>query len=391
VRRPRDRRQQIIAAAAEQFRASGFHNVGITELADAVGITSAALYRHFRGKQDLLLATVQDAVDQLAAVWSQDYSGLEDLFRATCAIALERPDGGVLWSREVAHLAPEEQQALRAQLLMAVEPVRAAIAESRPGLQTDEVDLLLWASLGVSVSLGYHSVRVEERRLIALLAGASVAVCRVTPHGAAAGASPRVIDATSGTLLPASRQEAILLAAVRLFSSRGYQDVGVDDIGAAAGITGATVYHHFANKSAILVAALERCLQALYFDLSSALDAATPEDALEALLRYFMRASVEHGQALGALRNEMISVPTGDGHSLRRAYAEYVAEWGALLAAHRPDLSDVEARILVQAMISSIGSVLAVPHLRVRPSLEDDLVAIGRAILSLDGTPKRLS
>ena len=48
-RRPRDRRQQILAAAAERFRASGYHNVGMTEIADAVGVAGPAMYRHVGG------------------------------------------------------------------------------------------------------------------------------------------------------------------------------------------------------------------------------------------------------------------------------------------------------------------------------------------------------
>jgi hypothetical protein len=66
--------------------------------------------------------------------------------------------------------------------------------------------------------------------------------------------------------------------------------------------------------------------------------------------------------------------------------ADYVSEWVALLARHRTDLSEPEALVLVQAATISIGSTLAVPHLRRRPTLDAELVAIGEAILGLDRT-----
>src|ERR1051326_2529443 len=53
-----------------------------------------------------------------------------------------------------------------------------------------------------------------------------------------------------------SRREEILEIAVGLFASRGYHGVSMDDIGAAAGVTGPALYHHFAGKEAMLVAAL---------------------------------------------------------------------------------------------------------------------------------------
>lgn len=44
------------------------------------------------------------------------------------------------------------------------------------------------------------------------------------------------------------RRELILAAAVRLFAERGYHAASMDEIGAAAGISKAVVYDHFASK-----------------------------------------------------------------------------------------------------------------------------------------------
>ena len=46
------------------------------------------------------------------------------------------------------------------------------------------------------------------------------------------------------------RRERILEAAAGLVAERGYHEVGMTDIGAAAGITGSAIYRHFDGKSA---------------------------------------------------------------------------------------------------------------------------------------------
>ncbi|MBC8994507.1 helix-turn-helix transcriptional regulator, partial [Micromonospora chalcea] len=61
---------------------------------------------------------------------------------------------------------------------------------------------------------------------------------------------------TAGTARRRSRRDEILEIAVGLFAARGYHGVSMDDIGAAAGVTGPALYHHFAGKEAMLVAAL---------------------------------------------------------------------------------------------------------------------------------------
>src|SRR4051812_9550203 len=55
-----------------------------------------------------------------------------------------------------------------------------------------------------------------------------------------------------------SRREQILRAAAQLFAERGSRAVGVDDVGAAVGVTGPAIYRHFASKDAMLAEMLLR-------------------------------------------------------------------------------------------------------------------------------------
>ena len=59
------------------------------------------------------------------------------------------------------------------------------------------------------------------------------------------------------------RRELLLQSAADLFATKGYHAVGIDDIGAAAGISGPGVYRHFASKQALLEALCDRALSSM--------------------------------------------------------------------------------------------------------------------------------
>jgi AcrR family transcriptional regulator len=384
--RPRDRKQQIVAAAAEKFRMSGYHNVGMIDIAEAVGITGPAVYRHFTGKQDLLLATLQHAIEQFAPVYAQPYDDLGATLDAVAAATLQRRDAGLLWEREVTHLRPADRRKLQVRYVESVQPLRDAIARARPDLCADDVDLLLWTIQAVFASLTYQSIKLDPGRLRSHAIEAAQAACMTSeiPVPTPPGGEHRQRPAQR--LLPTARREAVLLAAVRLFAEHGYQAVGMDDIGAAAGIAGPSLYHHFVSKSAILVAALSRCLEAMLFDLFAALDAAQDaEHALDLVLRSFVRINVEHGDSMGSLLHEIISVPADEREAVRRLQRDYVSEWTALLVLSRPELSEAEARMLVLAAQTVIGILPRIRHLRARPALREELIVVGRAVLGLPG------
>src|SRR5690349_10094963 len=82
-RRPKDRKAAIALAAAELFCARGFHNVGIEDIARAVGITGPAIYRHFPTKQAVLAA----AVEELGNAFAETVAAADGLDAAMAAIA----------------------------------------------------------------------------------------------------------------------------------------------------------------------------------------------------------------------------------------------------------------------------------------------------------------
>src|SRR5256714_11011062 len=85
-----------------------------------------------------------------------------------------------------------------------------------------------------------------------------------------------------------TRRDEILEIAMGLFASRGYHGVSMDDIGAAAGVTGPALYHHFAGKEAMLVAALAPVSEGLLEGGRARVAAhpGEPQQALESLVEF---------------------------------------------------------------------------------------------------------
>lgn len=75
----------------------------------------------------------------------------------------------------------------------------------------------------------------------------------------------------------------LLEAAHELFATRGYADVGTEQIVRAAGVTRGALYHHFADKRELFEAVYEELEQGLVERLAQAALAAGSDDPLEAL------------------------------------------------------------------------------------------------------------
>jgi AcrR family transcriptional regulator len=155
------------------------------------------------------------------------------------------------------------------------------------------------------------------------------------------------------------RRQRILSAAAELVAERGYHDVAMSDIGAAAGITGSGIYRHFAGKPAVLVAMFDRVIDDLSSEASQIVAAdGDPGTTLRQLIDTQVRFVISDRTLAQVYHNEHASLPGDDRHRLRRKQRLYVEEWVHVLGIQRPDVSDGELRALVQAAIGAIQSVL---------------------------------
>jgi AcrR family transcriptional regulator len=75
-------RTRILDAARALFAERGYAGTSMRDLADALGMTKAALYYHFPGKADILLALVEPLLDRLEAIGDDAGRGREASMRA---------------------------------------------------------------------------------------------------------------------------------------------------------------------------------------------------------------------------------------------------------------------------------------------------------------------
>jgi AcrR family transcriptional regulator len=367
-RRPPDRRAHILAAAARRFWIEGYHQVSMADIAADVGIGASALYRHFRGKQELLL-TVLDV--QLSRM--EELTGREpDPVAALATVGLEHREFGVLWEREAGHLPADARRGLRHRLRALAARVAAGITEPKTA------DLRSWAVLSVLESPSHHHTDLDRGRFAAVLRAAAHAVVTAELPDDDTVLAP----AAGSGLRPASRREALLGVASHLFAHRGYPSVGLDDIGAAAGIAGPSVYNHFASKADVLAAALSRGNEALWLGLHRCLARSdTPAQALPRLVAHYTEFTAEDPDAVAVLVSEVIHLPADRREEYRRVQRDYVAEWVALLRQARPDLDEPEARVRTHAALSLINSLSRIPHLGGRPGHVRHTAALAVAAL----------
>jgi AcrR family transcriptional regulator len=159
-----------------------------------------------------------------------------------------------------------------------------------------------------------------------------------------------------------SRREQILQAAAQLFAERGSRAVGVDDVGAAVGVTGPAIYRHFKNKDAVLVALFDRLAERLGAILET-VAAEVGDDApgrhrsaLETLVRLHVRLAFEERALIVVYISEERNLPGTERKRVRRFQRAYVEAWADLLRTLRPDQSDDERRTAVHAAIGLLNS-----------------------------------
>jgi len=380
--RPRDRKQQIVTAAGDLFYRQGFHNVGTGQIAESVGITAGALYRHFKGKQDLLSHALTEAFEQATdVVLESSPTDLAEMVQGLASTAGERRYLGVLWNREARFLDNEQRSRMRERFFAFLAEFARHLKASRPEISDADADFLSWCALGVLTSPSYHRTEMGAAAMFDLLERMTLAVC-TTPM-VSVDPEHHTAAATRG-LLPHGRREAILAAATRLFHESGYQAVTMEDVGDAVGITSAGVYKYFTRKADLLSAVIARASEPLQLGLTRALaEAADPEEGLANVLDAYVEFARVHHDLVGILVAEVSNLPDEHRRDVRRSQHDYVAEWIRLLRTTRPELDERRARFVVHAVLTVVNDVTRTPHLLERPAVGEELRKIGRRILAV--------
>src|SRR5215213_3443714 len=138
--------------------------------------------------------------------------------------------------------------------------------------------------------------------------------------------------------MTSTRSDAALQAAAQLFAERGSRAVGVDDVGAAVGVTGPAIYKHFASKDAMLAEMLLRISETLLEGGSERAAAAgnDPAAQVRALIAFQVEFALDNPALITVQDRDLGSLPDDDAAQVRRLQRRYVEVWVAVLGRLSP-------------------------------------------------------
>lgn len=382
VRRPRNRKAQLADAAAELFRKHGYHQVSVNDIAQAAGVTGPAVYRHFRGKQDILAHVLLSGMDTFGLVTERALATpgtaadqLSALLRAVAELAVDRREITALWRWEGRHLAEADRTKIRHRGAELMAQWGIALRDARPELAKSDAELLCWATLSVYGSLSDHHTSPPRRRFEDLLVTLATAITawRI-PDG---DPVPLPEPAPSP---PGSRREELLTAAISLFRERGYAAVSMEDIGARAGMAGPSIYRYFPGKAAILVAGGYRMSDQLARTAAHAMTL-RPQEALTYLASSYVDTVLRSDNIMATFANELRNLPERDRKDLVRLQRHYVGHWYTLLRTVAPDLPEPDAKVVVHVALTIVNDLARTPRLLRRPRIAAELTELAVTVL----------
>ncbi|WP_433789407.1 TetR/AcrR family transcriptional regulator [Actinoplanes sp. CA-252034] len=371
--RPHNRKQLIVEAAGQVFSERGYHAASMEEIAAGVGISAAALYRHFPNKYALFAECADVMVDRLVAVLDESpaEASLADVLAALARVTVAHRASGGLYRWEARYLERDDRRLLRAKFRQVVGRVTELVAGEFP---LPDAGLRAVAALGAIGSVTMHHTSIAQRRVEEMLVASALRVAATDP--AAAAGSAGLVELPTPPV-PRTRRAEILAAAIPLFARDGFANVTNGQIAQAVGLAPSAIYRHYPGKVDILVAA---CLQAAGL-LAQAVDrslhqAADPGEAVVALTAAYVAYSFEHNALTSVAEAEIVGLPPSLQRPLILAQREHIAVWEQQLRLARPDLDRRRARLLAHAGFGVVVEAGRALRWRDTPTHRDAVTAL---------------
>jgi AcrR family transcriptional regulator len=157
-----------------------------------------------------------------------------------------------------------------------------------------------------------------------------------------------------------NRRQALLSAAAELFAVDGFNRVSLEDLGAAAGVSGPAVYRHFSGKQAVLGALLLSVSQDL---LEGGRRVVADSDgaavALRRLVEFHVDFALSNPDVIRVQDQDFSNLADDDQAEVRTLQRNYVELWVEVLAGLHTDTEAAELRMRAHATFGLINST---PH-----------------------------
>ncbi len=161
-----------------------------------------------------------------------------------------------------------------------------------------------------------------------------------------------------------SRRDQILTAAAELFARHGFHGVGIDDIGAAVGISGPALYRHFRSKDAMLGEMLTSISERLLDGGQARVDAASSGDeALSALVGWHVDFALDDPALITVQMRNLANLTDPDRRRVRALQRRYVEVWVETIRRTVPAFDEPTARAAAHAVFGLINSTPHSAHL----------------------------
>ena len=156
------------------------------------------------------------------------------------------------------------------------------------------------------------------------------------------------------------RRLSLLSAAAGLFAENGFTRVSLEDLGAAAGVSGPAVYRHFPGKQAVLgelLLSVSRDL--LDGGLRVVSESEDPLSALKGLIRFQVDFALSNPDVIRVQDRDFGSLSDADQAEVRSLQRSYVETWVDVLARIHTDVDVPALRVRAHAAFGLINST---PH-----------------------------
>jgi AcrR family transcriptional regulator len=359
-RRPKDRKAQIARASGEAFSALGYYGVSMETIAARVGISAAALYRHYSSKYELFRDAVLNLGQQLvdSTEIAEEVTGdpaltLRRLVSALIDTAMANRESAGLYRWEGRYLRGDDQATLNAQMRTVHHRIQGPLTAIRPELTSRQRWTLSTAALSVIGSVVDHRAKlpaIQVRALMADLADTVLAADLPDVADNVVEQRPPVV-----TLTETPKYEALLIESMRLFDLKGYRDTSMEDIATAVGMPASGIYRYFSGKSNILAAAFRRAADRLSAELSAIMSAVPDrEEALTTVMDAYVTRSFAQPELDYVYYTERLNMTAADQKILRNMQRANVESWVDLVVYVRPEWTPGQARFAVHAAMSLV-------------------------------------
>lgn len=158
------------------------------------------------------------------------------------------------------------------------------------------------------------------------------------------------------------RREELLEIAAEMFAQQGFAGVSVHDLGAAAGVSGPALYHHFDSKEAMLGEMLVGTSHHLLAAAQSLPATLSPDERLSDLVAIHVDFAVDHRALISIDYRDLTKASPEDQERVRSLQSRYVDIWVAALTERHPGLTAAAARPAVYAVLGLINSTPFSPN-----------------------------